>query len=350
MVLCAVAIGCSSDGGGDGTSGDASTEGDTASREDTGSTDVEASIDAGADAVADVAADAPPASGPTLAGCPMFPADNPWNRDVSADPVDAQSTSYIAAMAPAKAVHPDWGASPYGIPWVTVPATQPKVPVSFTYDDESDPGPYPIPPDAPIEGGAGATGDRHVLVLQRDTCKLYELFAAVKSGSGWQAGSGAVFDLRSNALRPEGWTSADAAGLPVLPGLVRFDEVKAGKIAHAVRFTMVNTQRAYIHPATHWASTKTDPALPPMGLRVRLRASFDASTFSAPGKVVVAAMKTYGMLLADNGSDWFVTGDTHAGWDGEVSAGTTYMDALLADLRKVKGSDFEVVKTGTIYK
>jgi hypothetical protein len=214
------------------------------------------------------------------------------------------------------------------------------VPVTFDDADESDPGPYPIPPDAPIEGGAQSDGDRHVLVLDRSECKLWELFDAHPQGGGasWHAGSGAVWDLRSNALRPEGWTSADAAGLPIFPGLVRYEEVAAGEIAHALRFTASRTQRGYVHPATHFASSITDPDVPPMGLRVRLQASFDCSGLSSEVQVICAAMKRYGMLLADNGSSWYVSGAPDPRWS----------DERLADLRRIPGTAFEAVDTGPV--
>ena len=231
-----------------------------------------------------------------------------------------------------------WNGAPNGIPYVVVGAAQPKVPVSFYYADESDPGPYPIPPDAPIEGGPNASGDRHVLVLDADNLLLYELFDAHPSGQGWTAGSGAVFDLGSNALRPDGWTSADAAGLPMLPGLVRYDEVQEGVIDHALRFTVNATQRAYVYPATHFASSSSDPDLPPMGLRLRLKAGFDISGFPACDQVILQALKTYGMLVADNGSSWYLSGAPDSRWDD---------DALHA-LSQVKGTDFEVVDTSSL--
>jgi hypothetical protein len=275
---------------------------------------------------------------PSIQGCAVFPADNPWNRDVSRDPVDPRSDAYIAAMNGAtRSLHPDFGSDPtYGIPWTTVPGSQPRVPMSFLYADESDPGPYPFPPDAPVEAG----GDRHVLVLNRDACRLYETFDSRHVGPGWQCGSGAVFDLRSNALRPDGWTSADAAGLPILPGLVRRDEVLAGEIRHALRFTVQRTQRAYVHPATHFASSRTDPDLPPMGLRVRLKASYDLARFHGTSRVVLEALKTYGMFVADNGGDWFISGETNTTWD----------DNDLDQLKTVPASSFEVVQLGTILR
>jgi hypothetical protein len=206
--------------------------------------------------------------------------------------------------------------------------------MAFDYDDESDPGPYPIPADAPVEAG----GDRHVLVIDREACRLYETFDSHYVGPGWRCGSGAVFDLRSNALRPDGWTSADAAGLPILPGLVRRDEVLAGEIRHALRFTVRRTQRAYVHPATHFASSSTDTRLPPMGLRVRLKASYDLGRFSGAARVILVALKRYGMFVADNGGDWFVSGETNTSWN----------DDEIEPLKTVPGSAFEVVRVGEI--
>ncbi|MDP9017701.1 MAG: hypothetical protein M3N19_05225, partial [Candidatus Eremiobacteraeota bacterium] len=210
----------------------------------------------------------PAGTGPQIAGCTIFPGDNPWNQDISALPVDPNSSAYLASMnAATKNLHPDFGSDPtYGIPYIVVPSVQALVPVSFDYASESDPGPYPIPASAPIEGGSGGTGDRHVLVLQSGSCQLYELFAATYTNPGWHAGSGARFNLNSNSLRPDYWTSADAAGLPILPGLARYDEVQSGILSHALRFTVHATQAAFIHPATHMASSSTNPGLPPMGL------------------------------------------------------------------------------------
>ena len=270
---------------------------------------------------------------------PLFPTDNPWNTRVDTLPVDPNSADYLASIGLDTGLHPDfgtvWDGAPIGIPYVCVSGTQPKVPVSFDYDDESDPGPYPVPSDAPIEGGPSSDGDRHVLVLDVDAQRLYELYAAYpRSNGSWTAGSGAVFDLTSNALRPAGWTSADAAGLPILPGLVRYDEaVTEGVIDHALRFTVVRTQRAYVYPATHYASSSTDLDLPPMGLRVRLRASYDISGFSPEVQVILQALKTYGMMVADNGSNWYVSGAPDSRWS----------DDDLRELSQVKGRDFEVV-------
>jgi len=284
---------------------------------------------------------APPPSGgggplPTIAGCTVFPADNPWNADVSQMAVDPRSDAYIASMNGGSTfLHPDFGSNPtYGIPWASVPGSQPLVPMSFDFSDESDPGPYPFPPNAPIEAG----GDRHVLIVDHDHCKLYETFDSHYVGPGWHCGSGAVFDLHSDALRPDTWTSADAAGLPILPGLVRRDEVLAGAIHHALRFTVQQTQAAFVHPATHFASDSSDPNLPPMGLRVRLKASFDLSSFHGNSLVILNALKVYGMFVADNGSDWYITGETNTAWD----------DDDLNQMKSVPGSAFEVVQLGPI--
>jgi PKD domain len=271
----------------------------------------------------------------------LFPTDNPWNTRVDTAPVDPNSAAYLRSMGLTTGLHPDfgttWDGAPNGIPYVTVSGTQKTVPVSFDYADESDPGPYPIPSDAPIEGGPSSDGDRHVLVLDTGNKKLYELFAAYPQSDGsWKAGSGAIFDLTSNATRPAGWTSADAAGLPILPGLARYDEaVTEGVIDHALRFTVAQTQKAYLYPATHYASSDTDPDLPPMGLRVRLKAGFDISSFSPEVQVILQALKTYGMMVADNGSNWYVSGAPDPRWN----------DDHLSELSKVKGSDFEVVDT-----
>jgi len=259
-------------------------------------------------------------------------------------PRHPNSDAYIATMGSTRGVHPDFGTvyegAPIGIPYVTVPGSQPRVPVSFDYDDESDPGPYPIPADAPIEGGAQSDGDRHVLVVDRDNCILYELFYAYRQPNGsWSAGSGAIYDLRSNALRPDGWTSADAAGLPILPGLARFDEVSAGEIAHALRFTAPQTQDNYVWPARHEASSLTGAQYPPMGLRLRLKAGFDVSSFSPQVQVILTALKRYGMVLADNGSAWYVSGVPDSRWNDDV---------LVGELSRVKGSDFEAVDVGSL--
>jgi hypothetical protein len=287
---------------------------------------------------------------PGSGACAIFPSDNPWNTDISAYPLHPNSTAYVNFIGPAKFLHPDfgtfWNGDPIGIPFVVVPRNQPRVPVAFDYADESDPGPYPIPPNPPIEGGPNATGDRHILMLGLDRCELHELFYAWPPDTGpnpytdrWWAGSGAYFDLRSNALRPDGWTSADAAGLPILPGLVRYDEVvQQGAINHALRFTVRQTQRGYIHPATHFASSTTDPNVPPMGLRMRMKSSYSCGAFTSEVQVICTALKKYGMYLADNGSDWFVSGAHDPRWD----------DDRLGDLKRIPGSAFEAVDTGPI--
>jgi hypothetical protein len=278
----------------------------------------------------------------SLRGKRLFPADNPWNQDISALPVDPNSANLIASIGINTGLHPDfgttWNGAPNGIPYVVVSGAQQKVPITFTaYGDESDPGPYPVPPYAPIEGGPNATGDRHVIVIDRDNWKLYELFDAysVDGGVSWRAACGAVFDLNSNSLRPAGWTSADAAGLPIFPGLVRYDEVvELKEIAHALRFTVQRTRKAYVYPARHFASSNTDPNLPPMGMRVRLKASFDISRFSPNMQVILRALKKYGMILADNGSNWYVSGAPDPRWS----------DDELNTLKTIRGADFEVVQ------
>ena len=287
-----------------------------------------------------------PGANASLAGRRPFPADNPWNADVSGAPVDPASAQLIASCG-SRGLHPDfgtvWDGAPNGIPYVVVHGDQAKVPVSFDYADESDPGPYPIPSNAPIEGGPASSGDRHVLVVDVDNWKLYELYAAYPQSGGarWTAGSGAVFDLGSNALRPAGWTSADAAGLPVFPGLVRYDEaVERGSIDHALRFTCPRTRKAYVDPARHYASNDTSSALPPMGMRVRLKSNFDTTGFAPEVRVMLRAMMKYGMLLADNGSGWYVSGAPDARWN----------DDDLAALSRVPSSAFEVVLMGTLHR
>ncbi len=282
------------------------------------------------------------AVGARIGECPLFPDDNPWQRDISAEPVDALSGAYIASIgADEQFIHPDFGSNPsYGIPYTVVPADQPLVKVKFTqYPDESDPGPYPIPKDARIEGGS----DHHVLAAQNGSCKLYELFRASRpkrKRKAWRASNGAVFDLRSNALRPEGWTSGDAAGLPIAPGVVRRDEVEAGAILHALRFTVERSQRAYVDPARHFASSSTDPNLPPLGLRLRLKASYDISGFTGASKVILQALKTYGMFNADNGTAGYISGATDTGWN----------DADLNQLKAVPITAFEAIRTGPLRK
>ena len=276
----------------------------------------------------------------------IFPANNPWNTDISKLKLHAKSQAWLQSVGLDKPLHPDfgtvWDGAPNGIPFVAVSPTQAKTSVPFDYADESDVGPYPIPSNPPIEGGpnAPATADRHVLMIDAKNKKLYELYQVNPlPGGKWKAGSGAIFDLSSNALRPAGWTSADAAGLPVFPGLARYDEiVELGKLQHALRFTVKRTQRAYVLPARHFASNSTSPNLPPMGMRVRLKLSFDTSKFPRLSQVLLQGLKTYGMLLADNGGDWFVSGAPDARWD----------DDAISTLKRVKVRDFEVVDTGPL--
>jgi hypothetical protein len=279
------------------------------------------------------------AASPHEGACPIFPASNPLNQEIAHAPVNPNSANYIRSIGASVDLHADFGANPeYGIPYTVVGPHQPKVPITFTeYGEESNPGPYPIPPDAPVEG-AGEEGDRHVIVLQEGACKLYELYAAQRAGSGWEAGSGAVFNLRSNRLRPEGWTSADAAGLPIFPLLTRYPEVHAGQIDHALRVTVPATQRGYIHPATHFASSSSNPNLPPMGLRLRLKASYSLAGFHGQALVVLRTLKRYGLIVADNGSPWYITGAPNPGWHEED----------LDQLKRVPGSAFEAVSTGPI--
>lgn len=278
---------------------------------------------------------------PTLDSCAVFPPDNAWNLDISNYPVRVDSDQFINSIGRDAPVHPDFG-SDFGIPYSVVDATQPQVPIVFTaYGDESDPGPYPVPADAPIEGGASSDGDRHVLVVDTGNCTLYELYRAfpVNAGESWEADCGAVFNLNSNDLRPFGWTSADAAGLPVFSGLARYDEVVEKRaINHALRFTASRTQQGLIAPARHYASSNTDPSLPPMGLRVRLKADYDCSAFSDPAQVVCTALKHYGMILADNGSPWYITG----------APDSRFNDDQISDLKTITGDAFEVVDTGPI--
>jgi hypothetical protein len=274
-------------------------------------------------------------------GCEVFPPTSPWHENVSKLPVSPLSSAYIASIGAGGFLHPDFGSNlTYGIPYAVVPADQPKVAIHFTaYGDQSNKGPYPIPPGAPVEGGASSTGDRHVLVVQSGACKLYELYDAFPNADGsWNAASGAVFNLRSNKLRPNGWTSADAAGLPIFAGLIRYDEIQRGFINHAIRFTAPATQEGFIHPATHFASNSTNPDLPPMGLRLRLQASFDISHFPRVARIILRAMKTYGLILADNGSPWYFQGATDPRWN----------DNALDTLKSVPGSAFQVVQTGPI--
>jgi hypothetical protein len=281
------------------------------------------------------------AAGPSEYGCPILPAENPLNQEVADAPVNPNSASYIASIGLTAHLHPDFGTNTkYGIPYTVVGSDQPEVPVKFTkYASESNAGPYPIPPDAPIEGGGkNGHGDKHVLVLQEGSCMLYEMYKAHDGARGWRAASGAVFNLRSDALRPEGWTSADAAGLPVFPLLARYSEVATGQIDHALRVTVPDTQAGYIHPATHFASSSSNANLPPMGLRLRLKGSYSLAGFSGESLVILEALERYGLIVADNGSPWFITGAPSPSWN----------DANLEQLKQVPGSAFEAVETGPI--
>ena len=286
----------------------------------------------------------PSGNAPQVAGCDVFPGDNIWNTPVDTLPVHPNSTAYVNTIGASSHVHADfgsgtWAGFPIGIPYTDVSGTQDKVNVNFTYDDESDAGPYPIPPNPPIEGDPNGSGDRHILIVDRDNCTLYELYAAHLETDGWYAGSGAFFDLNSHELRTEGWTSADAAGLPILPGLVRYDEVADGEIRHAIRFTAPQTHDSYVWPARHEASDLTGSQYPPMGQRFRLKAGFDISGFDSEMQVILQAMKTYGIILADNGSSWFISGVPDERWDNDLLHGTF-------DL--VHGYDFEAVDVSSL--
>ena len=285
------------------------------------------------------------ATGRPVGGCAIFPPNNPWNQRVDSLPVASNSDTIIRSIGASGGLHPDFGSglydgAPIGIPYTTVKRSQPRVRVSFDYSDESDKGPYPIPRNAPIEGGRNSDGDRHVIVVDRGECKLYELYAAYpkNGGASWHAGSGAIWSLKSNKLRPAGWTSADAAGLPILPGLARWSDIQKGGIDHALRFTADRTRKAYIYPARHYASSLTDMSLPAMGQRLRLKARFDVSGFPPQARAVLTALKRYGMILADNGSSWYITGAPDRHWNNDD----------LHSLGRVKGSDFEVVDTSRL--
>jgi hypothetical protein len=275
----------------------------------------------------------------------MFPANNPWNQRVDQLPVAGNSDTVVRSIGIERTMHADFGSGldkgrPIGIPYVVVPGTQPRVNVKFGYASESDKGPYPIPKNVPIEGGRGSSGDRHALIVDKSRCRLYELYSLYPPGGGrgWRAGSGAIWNLSSNRLRRKSWTSADAAGLPILPGLARYDEVQGGAINHALRFTVSRTRRAFVYPARHHASSDNDPSLPPMGLRLRLKAGFDISHFPRQSRIVLRALKRYGMIVADNGSDWYVSGAPARGWNNDD----------LHSLGNVRGSAFEVVDTRTL--
>ena len=277
---------------------------------------------------------------PSAPKCPIFPANNPWNERVDKLPVAGNSAQLIASLGVDTGLHPDFGSGLYdgstiGIPFDVVSNTTPRSRVSFDYSDESDHVGYPIPKSVHIEGGS----DHHALLVDKTACRLYELFALQKRSGRWHAGSGATWSLRSNAVRPAGWTSADAAGLPIFPGLARYDEVARGAIDHALRFTASRTRRAYIYPARHYASSSDDPSLPPMGLRVRLKASVDISGFPRQARIVLQALKTYGMILADNGSSWYITGAPDPHWSNDA----------LHSIGRITGADFDVVDTSSLH-
>ena len=292
----------------------------------------------------------PPGPLPAVGGCQLFPADNAWNRDISAHPVHPGSAALLSEMVPGNAIHLDLGTTEeyYGIPFAVVPADQPLVPITYgtggaDYSDESDPGPMPIPPDVHIEGGSSsepdpASGDRHVLVVRQGDCRLFELYNTVRDGGGFRVSSSAVWDLAVNHARPAGWTSADAAGLPILPGLLRYDEVAAGTLHHALRFTVPRVRRAYVAPASH-CGQYADAALPPYGTRVRLKANFDLAPYTGDALVILRAMQRYGLMLADQGSAWYVTGTSDPGWESAL-------DQLRS--HPVRGSDFEVIQAGPL--
>jgi len=293
--------------------------------------------------LATVAAAGPGAAPPRIAGCPVFPADNPWNRRVDTLPVAARSAQIVASIGLDEHLHADfgsglWDGGPIGIPVTVVAKDTPRSAVRFEYASESDRGPYPIPAGVRIEGGPAADGDRHAIVVDRDRCRLYELYALRRAEGRWTAGSGAIWDLRSNTLRPAGWTSADAAGLPILPGLARYEEVARGRIEHALRFTVPRTRRAWVWPARHYASSLTDPDLPAMGMRLRLKRGYPISGFPRQARIVLTALKEYGMIVADHGSSWYVSGAPSPRWSNDD----------LHTLHRVPGSAFEVVDPSSI--
>jgi hypothetical protein len=280
---------------------------------------------------------------PGIGGCPLFPPDNIWNTAIDTAPVDARSAAYVGTIGASAHVHPDFGTvyngAPNGIAYVLVSGAQALVPITFQYANESDPGPYPIPADAPIEGGPSSNGDRHVLIVDIDRCKLYEIYNAQPQADGtWHAGSGATWNLESNALRPATWTSADAAGLPMLPGLVRYDEVASGEIAHALRFTAPQTQSTFVWPGRHEASDLVGQQYPPMGQRFRLKADYPIGGFSPAMQVILRALKKYGMMLADNGSAWYLSGVPDPRWD----------DDDLHTLVQIPGDAFEAVDVSAL--
>jgi hypothetical protein len=280
---------------------------------------------------------------PAAPKCPVFPADNAWNQRVDSLPVAQNSGQMIASIGLDSPVHPDFGSGKYdgepiGIPFDVVSSSTPTSRVRFDYSDESDRVRYPIPRGVHIEGGARSTGDRHAILVDKSNCRLYELYDLHHTSRGWTAGSGATWSLRSNRLRPAGWTSVDAAGLPIFPGLARWDEVSRGVIDHALRFTAPATRRAYVYPARHYASSSNSAKLPPMGLRVRLKASVDISSFPKQARVVLRALQVYGAILADNGSPWYISGAPDKHWNND----------LLHSLGRLTGADFEVVDTSSL--
>ena len=289
-----------------------------------------------ADHVSEVVRPVPPApDAPQIAGCPVFPASSPWNQDIAGAAVDALSSSYVASIGGGATLFANLGTDARsGIPYVVVPAVQSQVPIIFTQDTESDPGPYPIPNDVPIESGDAA----HAIIVQRDTCLLYEIFQLQRLADGWQGYAGALWRLREDMRRPRYATSADGAGLPIFPGLIRYDEIAAGEIRHALRVSAPRTQRAFVDPASHWASDNTDPSLPPMGLRLRLKASVDASAFAGAAQVIVTALKRYGMFVAENGNPWWLSGVS----DPRLST------TELASLQTLTGDSFEALSTGPL--
>ncbi|MBM3757623.1 MAG: hypothetical protein FJW38_27030 [Acidobacteria bacterium] len=280
------------------------------------------------------------AFGQQIGNCPVFPANNIWNTRVDQLAVHPSSASWVTTIGSTAVLHPDFGAGmwnggPIGIPFVTVTGSQTKYPATFLYQSESDPGPYAVPLNAPIEGGSASTGDRHAIAIDTDNCLLYELYRAFPQTSSWKGDSGAIFNLNSHALRPLTWTSADAAGLPIFAGLVRYDEILAGEIKHAIRFTVPQSQRAFLWPGRHYASSLTGAQYPPMGARFRLKANFDISGFSPANQIILTALKRYGMMLADNGSAWFISGAPDPRWND-------------TDLRALQGSNFEAVDTAPL--
>jgi hypothetical protein len=280
---------------------------------------------------------------PKIGNCPVLPANDAWNQPVDQLPVAANSATLVNGIGATTRVHADfgsglWDGGPIGIPFITVSGSQTKYPATFEYADESDTGPYAVPLTAPIEGGSASTGDRHAIAIDTDNCVLYELYSSYPQGGSWQAGSGAIYNLRSSTLRPAGWTSADAAGLPIFPGLVRYDEVAAGEIKHAIRLTVPRTRNTYVWPARHQASSQTGLQYPPMGQRFRLRANFNMSSYPADAQVILRAMQKYGLIVADNGSAWYISGSPDERWNNDN----------LARLGGVVGSDFEAID-GTIF-